>query len=87
MELMLVERWSSVVDGGPTLSQHLYNVLCLLGYSALSISSGSSTIIFVLFFQCGDSFKTSEYDGPCAGNEQAACCVRESDNTIRLINP
>ena len=29
---MLVYRWSTVYDAGPTLNQHLFNVLCLLGY-------------------------------------------------------
>ena len=27
----LVQCWAAVVDGGPTLSQSLVNVLCLLG--------------------------------------------------------
>ena len=30
---MLVECWASVVDAGPTLNQHWFKVLCLLGYS------------------------------------------------------
>ena len=32
VESMFVWRWSSVVDGGPTLNQHWFNVLCLLGW-------------------------------------------------------
>ena len=28
---MLVECWTSVADGGPTLNQHWFNVSCLLG--------------------------------------------------------
>ena len=31
VESMLVWRWSSVVDGGPTLNQSWFKVLCLLG--------------------------------------------------------
>ena len=32
--------WSSVVDGGPTLNQHWFNVLCLLGISTISNFTG-----------------------------------------------
>ena len=32
VESMLVYCWSNVVDGGPTLNQYWFNVLCLLGY-------------------------------------------------------
>ena len=35
VESMLVYRWSSVVDGGPTVNQHWFNVFCLLGQSTL----------------------------------------------------
>ena len=31
VESMLVYRWSTVCDVGPTLNQHSFNVLCLLG--------------------------------------------------------
>ena len=29
--VMLCYVWSNVVDGGPTLNQHRFDVLCLLG--------------------------------------------------------
>ena len=28
----LIQCWTIVVDGGPTLNQHWVNVLCLLGF-------------------------------------------------------
>ena len=31
-EPMLGQCWADVVDGGPTLTQHWFNVACLLGY-------------------------------------------------------
>ena len=31
IDLMLVQCWASVVDGGPTLAQHWIDVSCLLG--------------------------------------------------------
>ena len=31
VESMLVQRWSTVFDVGPTLNYHWFNVLCLLG--------------------------------------------------------
>ena len=31
IEQMLVQCWADVVDGGPTLNQHWFNVSCLLG--------------------------------------------------------
>ena len=34
VESILVYRWSSVVDGEPTLDQNWFNVLCLLGWWA-----------------------------------------------------
>ena len=31
IEAMLGQCWADVVDGGPTLNQHWFNVSCLLG--------------------------------------------------------
>ena len=31
IETMLDQYWADVVDGGSTLNQHCFNVLCLLG--------------------------------------------------------
>ena len=36
VESMLVSRWSNVVDGGPTLDQPWFNVLCLLGMEKMN---------------------------------------------------
>ena len=36
VELILVWRWSSVVDGGPTLSQRWFGVACQLGSSCIA---------------------------------------------------
>ena len=33
IEQMLLKCWACVVDGGPTLQQHLFNVPCLLGFN------------------------------------------------------
>ena len=40
VEAMLVWRWSSVVDGGSTLNQHCFNVLCQLGWFNVSFLLG-----------------------------------------------
>ena len=37
---MLFQCWASVVDDGPTLKQHWFNALCLLGYSAILVGRG-----------------------------------------------
>ena len=37
VESMLVLCWSNVVDGGPTVNQHWYNILCLLDIIFLDI--------------------------------------------------
>ena len=46
---MLVQRWSTE-NGGPTLKQHWFNVLCPLGYYWVMRSVGK-----VLFLVCGNS--------------------------------
>ena len=33
---MLIQWWDSVIDNGPTLTQHHINVSCLLGYCYIS---------------------------------------------------
>ena len=40
IDTMFDQCWAEVVDGGPTLVQHLYYVSCLLGYHAMPFDVG-----------------------------------------------
>ena len=63
---MLVQCWTSVVDGDPTLDQHWIDVSCLLGYHHLNVP-----FLFLEKFYTppltlsvwGPSL-TSDFDGP-----------------------
>ena len=51
---MLVQRWASVAEDGPTLKQHLVNVSCLLAGRLITIlaeHSGSAWPTLCGFFQ------------------------------------
>ena len=54
-----VQRWSSVVDGGPTLNQHWFNVLCLLVRDRTRLCLAFS---YFQPFQRRDRISTSEPD-------------------------
>ena len=46
VESILVKRWSTVYDAGPTLNQHCFNVLCLLG-SPYSVKNNSIYLYYI----------------------------------------
>ena len=46
---MLFQCWPSVVDGGPTLKHHWFNVLCLLGMYRVCVVTGWLQFTFDIF--------------------------------------
>ena len=69
---MLVSCWSTVYDAGPTLNQHLFHVLCLLGSVSTSIRAPVSvnTLVVLCWANVTDSGKTLNQQ---SGNQVIGC--------------